>query len=231
MKQGRLPWLLAIAAVLLLLRWFAPLQPASKAVDIVLPSEAVVSPSVSSGKLEQAALPAVASAAHTPASNAEPSRVGVGAQVEQGKAVDASMGNAFAVRSPPVPDTPPPPTPPVAQVQAAAPPPVMAEATVPPPPPPPPPLQVIGTWDDGVSPGVFISTPQATVLARKDTVLMSDYRVVSIGAGTVSLLQLSSQSPWSLAIPQNAPPAHAPNRPAPAPPARPQYRHPPVISP
>lgn len=228
MKQGRLPWLLAIAAVLLLLRWFAPLQPASKAVDIVLPSEAVVSPTVSSGKLEQAAVPAVASAAHTAASNSEPSRVGVGAQVEQGKSVDASIGNAFAVRSPPVPDTPPPPTPPVARVQAAAPPPVMAEATVPP---PPPPLQVIGTWDDGVSPGVFITTPQATVLARKDSVLMSDYRVLSITAGAVSLLQLSSQLPWSLAIPQNAPPASAPHRPAPAPPAKPQYRHPPVISP
>jgi hypothetical protein len=46
MKQNRLPWLLAVAAVLLLLRWFAPLQPASKAVDIVLPSEAVVCQSI-----------------------------------------------------------------------------------------------------------------------------------------------------------------------------------------
>ncbi len=227
MKQGRLPWLLAVAAVLLLLRWFVPLQPASKPLETVLPSEAVVSLSVSGGKLEPAAQPAVASAAMPGASDSQPSA----GSSAMDKPVNAAIGNAFAVRSPPVPDTPPPVTPPVARVQAAAPPPVIAEAAPPPPPPTPPPLQVIGTWDDGVSPGVFITTPQATVLARKDTVLMSDYRVVSISAGTVSLLQLSSQLPWSLAIPQNAPPAHAPNRPAPTPPARPQYRHPPVISP
>jgi hypothetical protein len=198
---------------LLLLRWLAPLQPSSKAVEVVLPSDSVVSPSMNGGKPEQAGLPAsianpTAPPAQTTASNSEPNRVEAGEQLVQDKVVNPSIGNAFAVRTPKVADTPPPPAAPVVEVQAAAPPPVVVEASTPPPPPPPP-LQVIGTWDDGVTPGVFISTPQSTVLARKDTVLMSDYRVVSISAGAVSLLQLSTQSPWSLAIPQNAPPARS----------------------
>jgi hypothetical protein len=229
MKQSRLPWLLAVAAVLLLLRWFVPLQPASKAVELVLPNEAVVSTPVGSAEVQQKRSPVSTSPADTP-SALELHPAGMDAGLDKPR--DANIGNAFAVRSSTVPDTPQQTSPTVVAIQAAAPPPPTSEVTEPPPAlPPPPPLQVIGTWDDGVSPGVFISTPQATVLARQDTVLMSDYRVVSISAGTVSLLQLSSQSPWSLAIPQNAPPAHAPNRPAPAPPAKPQYRHPPVISP
>lgn len=212
MKRNRLHWLLAVAAVLLLLRWFAPLQPTSKAIEIVLPNEPNVKSDMQDAKVDRVSDPAVESAIDTARSITQYGIEGV----EQKEAEDARTGKAFATRSPPVPEAPPPPNLPMAQVQAAQPLPVAVE-TVASPPPSPPPLQVIGTWDDGVSPGVFVSTPHTTELARKDSVLLSDYRVVSITAGAVSLLQMSSQATWLLVIPQNAQPANAPNRLAPKP--------------
>lgn len=201
MKQGKhLPWLLAVVVALLLLRWLAPLHPAPSAMEVVPPTpidaatgSAMDRPMIASpGQDQPATAPLI-----PPTEVAGP---------------NLTLGNAFAARRPQetmaASNFPAP-------VQAA---PVKQQPvdmpTPPPPPPPePPPLQVIGTWDDGALPGVFIATPQSTVLARKDSVLLSDYKVVAISAQGVSLLQLSSQRPWTLAIPQNAPPPRsAPTR-------------------
>ncbi|MDO9236954.1 MAG: hypothetical protein Q7U28_13105 [Aquabacterium sp.] len=76
---------------------------------------------------------------------------------------------------------------------------------VPPPPPPPvevpPALQVVGTWGEGATMGVFLAGPQGTVLARQGDVLLSQYRVQSITKQQLSLLQNSNQRVWNLPIP------------------------------
>lgn len=197
MITRRMPWLLSMVVALLLLRWLAPLQPAAqRSVEVVQPVEASIKATSNDQRTDRSNLPDDRMASDLPPM--DPSSA-----VE--KAADQVIGNAFSARPPPTPLVAPPPV----QAPIAAQPVAM---DVPPPPPPPrhPPLTVIGTWDDGVAPGVFISTPQHTVLARKDTVLMSDYRVISIAAGSVSLIQVSTQLPWRLSIPQNAPPALSP---------------------
>lgn len=197
MITRRMPWLLLMVVALLLLRWLAPLQPpAQRSVEIVLPVEASIKATSNDQRTDCGNLPD-----DRMASDLQP--IDRSNAVE--KAADQVIGNAFSARPPPTPLVAPPPT----QAPIAAQP-VALEIPPPPPPPKPPPLTVIGTWDDGVAPGVFISTPQHTVLARKDTVLMSDYRVISIAAGSVSLIQVSTQLSWRLPIPQNAPPAHSP---------------------
>ncbi len=75
----------------------------------------------------------------------------------------------------------------------------------PPPPPSPPPLQVIGTWDDGNAPGVFLAGPHGTVLARSGQVLLDDYKVQKITNRELVLTQLSNQREWPLAIPAMSP--------------------------
>lgn len=192
MKHNRLPWLLLVVAALLLLRWLAPLRPSTE-VDVVQATDASTV-ATDAAALKRTPAPLVPEASGSGQPTAPPVAVEPGA-----------IGNAFSVRRPPqAVASIPVAAATVAQAPADPPP---TEAIQPAPPPPPPPLQVIGTWDDGVSPGVFIATPQSTVLARKDTVLMADYKVVAITAQTVSLLQLSSQLPWSLPVPQNAPPS------------------------
>lgn len=183
MRHKRMPWLLAAVTVLLLLRWFAPLTPRPSPNSVAAFSE----PSPRASSLNKT----LADKLLTESGNDG----GAGSD-----SPDALIGNAFAPRSPPTP------APIEALVQAAAPDPpspVAVEAPPPPPPPPSPPLRVIGTWHDGTSPAAFIATPQSTVLARRDSVLMADYRVVGIDSTTVSLLQLSTQLSWTLQIPQN----------------------------
>ena len=195
MKHGRhLPWLLAVVVALLLLRWLVPLHPAPSSLEVVSPTSH--DPGASTVNQGRNAAPGEDQlVTPLPAPSTEAADLGL------------TLGNAFAVRRPKESVAASVHSSPVQAVQVAqqsidTPPPQPPA----PPPPEPPPLQVIGTWDDGAAPGVFIATPQSTVLARKDSVLMSDYRVVEINALGVSLLQLSSQRPWTLAIPQNAPP-------------------------
>jgi hypothetical protein len=109
-------------------------------------------------------------------------------------------GNAFAVRVPPAPPVPPPP-PPLPPVKLFVGPPE-PPPYVPPPPPPPPPVQVIGTWNDGSSPAVFIASPQGgTLLARVGTIFLADYRVSAVTAQHVTFTHTSSKHEWRLPIP------------------------------
>jgi hypothetical protein len=115
-------------------------------------------------------------------------------------------GNAFAVRPPP----PPPYVPPVvfAKTRPAplAPAPMVAAAPTEPPPPPMP-YQVIGTWDDGKEPGVFLSSANGTLLARPGTTLQAEYRVTAITPQQIVLLHLATQREVRLAVsrPPNTP--------------------------
>jgi hypothetical protein len=180
-KQGRLIFLLVAAAGLAAVRWWLP-PPAEGDVpespDVVA---AVERPLTERASTERTVSEAMSSSTTT-------------------SGVDLP-GNAFSVRvavMPPAP--PPPPAPPKEKpfVGPPAPPPY-----VPPPPPPPPPVQVVGTWDDGQSPGVFISSPQGgTVLARVGTVLLADYKVTGLTPQHVALTHTSSKHEWRLPIPR-----------------------------
>ncbi|MEP7296803.1 MAG: hypothetical protein ABI702_11490 [Burkholderiales bacterium] len=111
-------------------------------------------------------------------------------------------GNAFAVRPPPAPPYVPPAlvadSKPTAQVVPA---PVIAIASIEPPLPPVP-YQVIGTWDDGREPGVFLSSSSGTLLARPGAVLQAEYKVIAITKQQISLLHLASKREVHLAVPR-----------------------------
>lgn len=116
--------------------------------------------------------------------------------------VSASTGNAFKPRGaiheaiqPPPSLQPPPPAP--RTVVAVN----IEEAPPAPAPLPPPPLQVIGTWDDGSAPGVFVAGPQGTLLVRTGQTILDDYKVQKITKRELILTQLSIQRDWPLSIP------------------------------
>lgn len=180
MKQARLALLVTAAVGLAALRWWFP--PGRE--DASLPTAAVV-PALERNAAERAAPAGGASTAVAPFATT---------------GVDVP-GNAFAIRVPPMPPAPPPPPPLPKEkpfVGPPAPPPY-----VPPPPPPPPPVQVVGTWDDDKSPGVFISSSQGgTVLARVGTVLLSDYKVTALTPQQITLIHTSSKHEWRLPIPR-----------------------------
>lgn len=111
-------------------------------------------------------------------------------------------GNAFAVPVVAAPPTPPAPLAParpepvvvqVAPVVTAAP---ASEE--------PPPLQVIGTYDDGGAPAIFVATPSGIQIVREGSVVLAEYRITGITKQNVSLLQLSNQRSLQLAIPGGA---------------------------
>ena len=183
MRRQRLPWLLALLVVLLVLRVFVP--PRSEPAKPV--SEAVVRSSTS-------VLMASADAADVPARPDDP-QLAVNDQ--------DPPGNAFALRPPPLPPyvPPAPPPPKVAKALPVVAPPVSVVAITEPPPPPVP-FQVIGTWDDGNNPGVFLSSSSGTLLARVGVTLQSEYKVTAVSAQQVSLTHLSSKRTIQLAIPQ-----------------------------
>ena len=108
---------------------------------------------------------------------------------------DDVAGNAFSVKGPTVTALPVP-TPVVVAVS----PPMPIQPALPPPPPPVP-LQVIGTYDDGSGPAVFVAAPGGTVLARQGTVLLATYRVTAITASQVSLIEQGTQRTSQLSIP------------------------------
>ncbi len=117
---------------------------------------------------------------------------------ERASASDEDVpGNAFSVRV--VAPPPPPPPPVVAPVVAVPAAPVIsaqdlaAQAPVP--------LQVIGTYDDGGAPAVFVATAMGTLIARPGTVLLAEYRVTAITPQQVSLTQVSTQRTIQLSIP------------------------------
>lgn len=176
MKQTRLAWLLAVMSVLILLRWLVP--PRSEVADDVV--VAVTRPErhavVATG-------PQATQAQHIPPTEAR----------------DVA-GNAFAVRVVRQPPAPPPP--PVIKVKAFVGPPEPPPPAPPPPPPPPPPLQIVGTWDDGAAPGVFVATGQGTVLARPGSVLLAEYRVTAITAQYMSITHAVTKHVWQIPVPR-----------------------------
>lgn len=181
MKQTRLLGLVAVMASLIVLRWLVPPGKETSAADNeVVP--ALERPQDGSREAEvKAVVPAAAALRET----------------------RDVAGNAFAVRvvrQPPPPAPPPPPPPP--KLKPFMGPPEPPPPAPPPPPPPPPPLQVIGTWDDGAAPGVFIATAQGTVLARPGTVLLAEYRVTAITAQQVSITHTGSKHVWQLSVPR-----------------------------
>jgi hypothetical protein len=108
-------------------------------------------------------------------------------------------GNAFAVRVVPAPAAAASPV--IVAVASPPPPPVLPAAPVP----PPVPLQVIGTYDDGGPPAVFVATPTGTLIARAGTVLLAEYRVTSITPQQVAITEVSTQRTLQLAVPGGAP--------------------------
>ena len=108
---------------------------------------------------------------------------------------DDVPGNAFPVRSARVLPT----APVLAPIVAASPP--VASVPAAPPAPPPPPFQVIGTYDDGGPPAVFISTSSGTLIARPGNLLLAEYRVTGITRNQVALLQTSTQRTIELPVP------------------------------
>lgn len=212
MKQPRLTWLLLCMVVLIAIRWLVPNTPTASSENLA--SEDVVQPVIHPGST-----PPVQP---TPTSMRIPSAHPSAAETTAGDASEVSLAapyvapstvlsldfvdtghasNAFAVRLLPVVVAVPPP-PPVTTVVVAAP---QPQLSLPPPAPPaPPPLQVIGTWDDGAAPGVFVSTPNGAVLARTGVVLMMEYRVIAITAQQLTLEQLSSKREIQLPVPRVA---------------------------
>ena len=183
MKSNRLALLLAVMAVLVVVRMVVPnsttrvalVEPAARATPggfkSSVGSRSTAGPSASLSK------PAAAVLADE----------------------DDVPGNAFSVPF----VAPPPPAPP-------APPPIVAVVTTamipqpippPPPPPPPPPLQVIGTFDDGGEKAVFLATPNSTVMARAGGLPLPDWKVTGITAQHVALTQLSTQRNVQLPMP------------------------------
>jgi hypothetical protein len=180
-----------VLGVLLVARWFFPPQgTGTPAVVEAVQRQAHSVPPATSPK---AKTPVSVHSASSVEANAAAASAASGA--------DGSFFiNAFAARVSPVPPTPAPPPPPPQPVQAMVAPVMPVEVT---PQVPPPPLEVIGTWNDGVSgPSLFFTTPQGTAFARMGTVLMSEYRVMEIASDHVTLAEVASQREWRLPIPK-----------------------------
>lgn len=181
MSKMRLPLMVVAAAALAAVRWW---YPPSSANEVQTPMDVVA---------------AVERRPSEPAAPAEPGPAPSGASAPAG--IDVA-GNAFSVRvaAAPPPPPPPPPAPPKEKPFVGPPAPL---PYVPPPPPAPPPLQVVGTWDDGQAPGVFVSSPQSgTVLARVGTVLMAEYKVTAVTPQHVAVTHTVSKHEWRLPIPR-----------------------------
>lgn len=189
MKQHRLRALLALLVVCALVRWFFPPgQPAA-----------------------QDAADGMAVALQRPAGRDNPARSPAPLPAQPAVAASGarrweSVGNAFAVRPAPIAadlGSASTPSAPVRKAKRA-----VVEPPPPPPPPPPPappPLQVIGSWNDGAAPGVFLSTPNGTVLARNGAVLLGEYRVSALTPDQISIVRIGHDHVWHFAVPK-APP-------------------------
>jgi hypothetical protein len=180
MKQRRLATLLVMVLVLLVLRWWVPLEDRAApemAAAIVRPLSRAMPPD-----------PVLASAG----TRAIPEDLSAGT-----RALDTvDPRNAFAVRAPPSsPASPMPTAPPPAK-------PFVGPPLPPPPaPPPPPPYQVIGSWRDEQGDSVFLAGPQGVQQRRVGDVLGTEYRVALITPQQVLLKQLATHRDVSLAVP------------------------------
>lgn len=185
MKSERLLWLTVLALGLAILRWWLPPQRTND--DAAAPVVAV-----------QRTVPSARLAGSAPVPAAEPTLPAVPIDI---------VGDAFPIRAarvapPPEPPPPPPPLSPVkvATLQIVTEP--LSSVAAAPAPPSPPPVQVIGTWNDGSAPGVFVLTPAGTTLVRQGSVFMQDHRVVSITANQIAIEQTSTKRSWQIPIPQ-----------------------------
>lgn len=179
MKQARLIFVLVLAAGLAAICWWLPFgeQFESQSVEVVATVDRI-SP-------ERINAPA-------PQTTAAPEEIDL-------------PGNAFSVRVPPIPPVAPAPPAPLTEKPFVGP--AVPPSYVPPPPPPPPPVQIVGTWDDAKSPGVFISSLQGgTVLARVGTVLLAEFEVTALTSQHVAVTHTSSKYEWRLPIPRAANP-------------------------
>jgi hypothetical protein len=179
MNGRRLPWLVALIAGLLVLRWWSP--PASDASTAV--SEAVTHRTGTQVPPPPTAAPGETKLAHSNARDLDTDE----------------PRNAFAVRTPPPPPAPPPAPPPPRVAAVVTP--VVVAAPIVDPAPPPPPLQVIGTWDDGGGASVFMAGPRSTLQGRVGDVLLTEYRVTQITPQQVVLRHLSSNRDVYLTVP------------------------------
>ncbi len=195
MKRQRLAWLLAIMGALIVVRWLVPNLPAQETT-----SEAVVRPAMpasAAGSTE--AIPAGA------IQTSPPLVVSSEAKAFNNASNNDHPGNAFAARPPLViahaPVAPPLPV----NLPVTAPAPVPVTPPPPPPPPPPaPPLSVIGTWDDGNAPGVFVSTPSGIRLAQAGVVLMLEYRVTAVTPQQLLIEHMTSKREYRFGVPRAA---------------------------
>ena len=183
MNGKRLPWLFAVLAGLLLVRWLYP--PTSD--SSMAASEAVMRRPGTQAPI--APLPAVVPGELKLRSNARE------------RDTDEPR-NAFAVRTPPAPSAPPP-APPAPRVTAVVTP-VVVPAPIVDPAPPPPSLQVIGTWQDGQGASVFMAGPRSTLQGRVGDVLLTEYRVTQITPQQVVLRHLSSNRDVYLTVPSTS---------------------------
>jgi hypothetical protein len=188
MKQRRLYWLLAIMLVLAIARAWVP--PSNRQAPQSIAQAIVRKPAPIAKATPAPAVTLAASAADVPLAPGS-------------AAVDDldDAGNAFAVRPPPPPPYVPP-APQVAQVKPVAP----AVAPVPTEPPvPAPPYQVIGTWDDGKEPGVFLASPNGTLFAHLGATLQAEYKVTAITPQQITLQHLASKREVRLTVPRPSP--------------------------
>jgi len=177
MRPRRLIVLFVVMFGLVAARWWA--SDSSSAVPLV---EAVAHArplSAASDRFDALSTPAVSS----PASQV--------AALEGVATGDDPLGDPFAVRHPPQPIAPPsPPPPPTAAAPEAAP----AQD-------PAPPYQVIGTYDDSHSPGVFVATPSGVEIARVGGRLGTDFKVIAITRQSLTLEQMATKREVVLNIP------------------------------
>jgi len=189
MKQRRLTVLLGAMATMIAVRLWVPFSaPGVPAVEAIAKPAAAVRAPLPAGP------PQPDSAAPTTGDRpAVPLALAGGSDAE-----DETAGNAFAVRHPPVPVAPSAPVQPVHEA--------VAPVAEPAPPDPAPPYQVIGTWDDGTTPGVFVATPNGVELARVGSSLGTVYKVTAISRQILTLEQITSKRQFQLAVPASASP-------------------------
>lgn len=199
MNSRRLPWLLVLLGALLVVRWLVPPN-SSTTSRIYEVAQAVPRATPSSDRIAGVA--------------AFQTEAVVRPQIAPRGDERDRPGNAFAARAaklPPMPVVPPPPAK-FVEPPRPAPPPTPTPTPVPAPTPTPvvpvqasPSLRVIGTWDDGGAPGVFLAGPNGTVLARPGNVLLGEYSVATITPQRVTLLHIESKRELLLPIPQVSP--------------------------
>jgi hypothetical protein len=189
--QRRLPWLLALLCALVILRIFVP----PRAEPPPALSEAVV----------RNPLPTPGTASEAIATLAPSSEA---VQVHEENDVP---GNAFAIRPPPSPPyIAPGPAAVVAKTKIAPTPQPVVPVVIAEAPPPPAPYQAIGTWDDGKGLGVFLASPNGTLLARQGATLQSEYKVTAVTLEQVSLLHIASKREIRLSVPRASNPSQQP---------------------